>query len=51
MCYGAAALYAKRILSAYEFLVSVFYELQIVVIVVLLKFEVDPCPDKSTFDF
>ena len=52
MCYGAAALCAERILSTYEFTVSVFYELQIILIVVLLKCKVDPCPDKVglTFD-
>ena len=50
-CYGAAALCAKRILFAYEFTVSVFYVLQIILIVVLLKCKVDPCPDKSRFDF
>ena len=49
-CYGAATLYAERILSAYEFTVSIFYELQIILIVVLLKCEVDPCPDKIRFD-
>ena len=51
MCYGAAKLCAERILSVYEFTVSVFYVLQIILIVVLLKYEVDPCPDKSRFDF
>ena len=51
MCYGAAALCAERILSAYEFIVSSFYVLQIILIVVLLKCEIDPCPDKSRFDF
>ena len=50
-CYGAATLFAKWILSAYEIAVSVFYVLQIILIVVLLKCKVDPCSDKSRFDF
>ena len=41
MYYGVAALCVERILFAYEFTVSVFYELQIILIVVLLKCEVD----------
>ena len=43
---------AEQILSANEFTVSVFYVLQIILIVVLLKYKVDPCPDKVglTFD-
>ena len=49
--YGAATLCAEQILSAYEVTVSVFYVLQIVLIVVLLKYEVDPCPDKSRLEF
>ena len=43
--------YVQWILSAYKFTVSVFYVLQIIPIVVLLKYNVDPCPDKSRFDF
>ena len=52
MCYGAATICAERILSAYDFTRSVFYVLQITLIVVLLKFEVDPCSYKVglTFD-
>ena len=49
-CYGTVTICAERILSAYEFTISVFYVLQILVI--LLKFEVDPCSYKVglTFD-
>ena len=43
MCYGAATICAEQILSAYEFTIPVFYALHIILIVVLLKFEVDPC--------
>ena len=49
-CYGAAGLCTEQILSTYEYTVSVFYAPQIILIVVLLKCEVDPCPDKSRFD-
>ena len=51
MCYGAAVLCAEWILSNYEFIVSIFYELQIILFVVSLKYEINPCPDKSRFDF
>ena len=52
MCYGATTICAERILSAYEFTISIFYVLQIILIVVLLKFKVDPCSYKVglTFD-
>ena len=52
MCYGAATICAERILSADEFTISLFYVLQIILIVVLLKFEVDLCLYKVglTFD-
>ena len=48
MCYGVATLCAERILSAYEFTISVFYVLQIILIV---KCEVDPCSDKVGLTF
>ena len=44
MCYGTTTLSAEQILSTYEFAASVLYVIQIL-IVVLLKCEVDPCPD------
>ena len=47
-CYGAATFCAERILSAYEFTVSIFYVLQKVLIVV---FEINLHSDKSRFDF
>ena len=35
------------ILSAYYLIASIFYVVQIILIVILLECEVDPCPDKS----
>ena len=51
MCYGAATICAEQILSAYEFTIPVFYALHIILIVVLLKFEVDPCSCKIDLTF
>ena len=51
MCYGAATICAEQILSAYEFTIPVFYALHIILIVVLLKFEVDPCSYKIDLTF
>ena len=49
-CSGVATLCAEWIFSGYELTFSVFHVLQIILIVVLLKYEVDPCLDKCRFD-
>ena len=50
--YGAATICAEQILSAYDFTIYIFCVLQIILIVVLPKFEVDSCSYKVglTFD-
>ena len=46
-----ATLCAQRILSTNKFTIFIFYVVQIILIVVLLECEVDPCPDKSRLRF